>query len=144
MGLMDGLKKTAASVAGEVKGAATAVGAEASKAGRVAQAQMKLKSLQGDVGEAEKALGQAAYGLAETDQLQTPALAEAVAKVREAKAAVAVKEAEIEAIKAEADQESGASPDAAAQDPAAGAASGPAGGDAPSSAGADTTKMPGS
>jgi|GEM_PF-3545737 len=101
MGIFDDVKKAAATVAGEVKEAGKAVGAEAGKAGRVAQAQVKLRSLQGEQGDAEKELGQAAYDLAESGQLATPALEEAVAKVREARAAVAVKEAEIEAIKAE-------------------------------------------
>lgn len=139
MGLMDSIKKTASSVAGEVKEAASAVGSEAGKAGRVAQAQMKLKSLQGDVSDAERELGKAAFGLAETDQLQTPALAEAVAKVREAKAAVAAKEAEIAAIKSEGETaEPGAAPTPPADAPAT-----PAAETTPPPAGTNSGKMPG-
>ncbi len=93
----------------QVKKAATTVGSEAGKAGRVAQAQVKLKSLQGDVGDAEKELGQAAFSLLDSGQLQAPALDAQMAKVREAKAAVAAKEAEIAAIKAEG-EEGGAPP----------------------------------
>jgi hypothetical protein len=108
MGLMDSLKKTAVSVAGEVKEAASTVGTEAGKAGRTAQAQMKLKSLQGDVGEAEKELGQAAFAQVDDGTLVAPGLEAQMAKVREAKAAVAAKEAEIAAIKAEGDDDTAA------------------------------------
>ena len=110
MGIFDEFKKAAVTVADEVKGAATTVGTEAGKAGRVGQAQMKLRSLQGDQAKAEKELGQATYDLIEAGSVQAPALDGAMAKTREARAAVAAKEAEIEAIKAEAAKSDSASP----------------------------------
>jgi hypothetical protein len=146
MGFMDQLKKTATTVAGEVKDAASTVGSEAGKAGRVAQAQMKLKSLQGDVGEAEKELGQATFAQLESGQLQAPGLETQIGKVREAKAAVAAKEAEIAAIKAEGESAAsaeapvaGAAPTEAA--PAAPAAAAPAAETPPPEGG--STQMPG-
>lgn len=101
MGIFDDMKKAAATVAGEVKEAGKAVGDQANRAGRIAQAQVKLRSLQNDQATAEKELGQAAFALAEQGMLPQPELQAAVARVREAQAAVAAKAAEIEAIKAE-------------------------------------------
>ncbi len=101
MGILDQVKKAAATGAGVVKDAASTVGAEAGKAGKVAQAQVKLRSLQGDLADAEKELGQAAFDLCERGDLPSTGLEAALATVREAKAAVAAKEAEIAAIKAE-------------------------------------------
>jgi hypothetical protein len=137
MGFMDQIKKTATSVAGEVKEAGKAVGSEAGKASRTAQAQIKLKSLQGDVGEAEKELGQAAFGLIDGGGLQAPALEAQMAKVREAKAAVAAKEAEIAAIKGE-----GESAGAPVTEAAPAAAAAPAGETPPPPPG-DSAQMPG-
>jgi len=88
----------------QMKKAASTVGAGASKAGRLTQAQVKLTSLKSDVGSAEKELGQAAFELNERGELQAPSLEVQIENVRQAKAAVAAKEEEIEAIKAEGDE----------------------------------------
>jgi hypothetical protein len=143
MGLMDQLKKTAVSVAGEVKEAASTVGTEANKAGRAAQAQMKLKSLQGDVGEAEKELGQAAFAQIGDGTLVAPGLEAQLAKVREAKAAVAAKEAEIAAIKAEGEAEGEAEEAAATAPPAPPAATAPPSAETPPPPADGSTQMPG-
>jgi hypothetical protein len=144
MGLFDDLKKASTKVAGEMKTAATTIGQEAGKQGRVAQAQLKLRSLQGEVGEAEKALGGKVYDLAERGEIAHPELSAEMDTVREARAAVTAKEAEIEAIKAE-EAASGATP-AAAEAPAYDAADastsmpGAGGADMPGTGSAD---MPG-
>jgi hypothetical protein len=111
MGFLDDLKK-----------AATNVASDAGKAGKVAQAQIKLKALQGDVSDAHKELGIVAYDLVVRGAIAHPELDAAVAKVREAQALVAEKEAEIAEIRAQVG-------DAA---PAAGAEPTPSQGPAPS------------
>jgi hypothetical protein len=91
-----------------VKKMTSQVGAEASKAGRLAQAQLKLTSLKSDVGTAEKELGQAAFEVYERGELQAPALEVQFARLREARDAVAAKEAEIAEIKTESDDDASA------------------------------------
>lgn len=84
MGFLDDLKKAAANVA-----------SDAGKAGKVAQLQIKLRSLQNDVGDAQKELGIVAYDLVTRGAVAHAELDPLVAKVREAQALVAEKEAEI-------------------------------------------------
>ena len=93
MGLFDDFKKAAGSVA-----------SDAGKAGKIAQAQMKLKSLQGDVGTAHKELGAVAYDLIARGAISHAELEPPVAKVREAQALVAEKEAEIAQLRAQGGQ----------------------------------------
>lgn len=90
MGFLDDLKKAASSVA-----------SDAGKASKVAQAQIKLKSLQGDVADANKELGAVAYDLAARGAISHPELEGPIAKVREAQALVAQKEAEIAELRAQ-------------------------------------------
>jgi len=90
MGFLDDLKK-----------AATNVASDAGKAGKVAQAQIKLRALQSDVNDAHKELGIIAYDLAARGAIAHPELDPGVAKVREAQALVAEKEAEIAEIRAQ-------------------------------------------
>ena len=90
MGIFDSIKDKAEDLAGD-----------AERAGKVGAAQVKLKSLQGDVSEAMEALGRKAFELIEKSELTHPGLDAAIAKTREAKKAVADKKAEIEKLKAE-------------------------------------------
>jgi hypothetical protein len=73
---------------------------DAGRAGKVGAAQVKLKSLQGDVKEAMEGLGREAFELAEKGELAHPGLEAALARIREAQKLVDEKKAEIEAIKA--------------------------------------------
>jgi hypothetical protein len=90
MGFLDDLKK-----------AATNVASDAGKASKIAQAQLKLKSLQGDVASAQKELGAVAYDLAARGAISHAELEAPLAKVREAQALVAEKEAEIAELRAQ-------------------------------------------
>jgi hypothetical protein len=90
MGFLDNVKK-----------AATNVASDAGKASKVAQAQLKLKSLQGDVANAQKELGAIAYDLVARDAISHAEMDAPVAKVREAQAVVAEKEAEIAELRAQ-------------------------------------------
>jgi hypothetical protein len=90
MGFLDNVKK-----------AATNVASDAGKASKVAQAQLKLKSLQGDVAGAQKELGAIAYDLVARGAVSHVEMEAPVAKVREAQALVAEKEAEIAELRAQ-------------------------------------------
>ena len=90
MGFLNDLKKAAGNVA-----------SDAGRASKVAQAQLKLKSLQGDVGTAERELGAVAFGLIASGAISHPELEAATAKVKDAQAFVAEKEAEIAELKAQ-------------------------------------------
>lgn len=89
MGIFDTIKDKAGELADD-----------AGRAGKVTAAQVKLKSLQGDVDKAMQQLGHEAFDLIENGELAVASLDGATARVREAKRAVADKEAEIEAIRA--------------------------------------------
>jgi NTP pyrophosphatase (non-canonical NTP hydrolase) len=93
----------------KVKEKAGEIADDAGRATKVAQAQMKLKSLQGDVDTAKKELGDVAFNLIAGGELAHASLEAPVAKIREALGRVADKEAEIAAIKA-----AGAEPEAGA------------------------------
>jgi hypothetical protein len=84
----------------KVKEKAGEIADDAGRATKVAQAQMKLKSLQGDVDAAKKELGEVAFQLVAGGELAHAGLEAPVAKIREALGRVADKEAEIAAIKA--------------------------------------------
>ena len=90
MGIFDSMKGKAADLADD-----------AGRAGKVAAAQVKLKSLQGDVDGALTELGRKAFGLVEEGELDHASLEAAVAKVREARQLVADKKAEIDGLRAE-------------------------------------------
>lgn len=90
MGIFDTIKDKAEDLAGD-----------AERAGMVGAAQVKLKSLQGDVKDALGDFGREAFALVETGELTNPSLEAAIAKVRDAKKLVADKEAEIQKLKAE-------------------------------------------
>jgi NTP pyrophosphatase (non-canonical NTP hydrolase) len=91
----------------KVKEKAGEIADDAGRATKVAQAQMKLKSLQGDVEAAKKELGDVAFQLVAGGELAHAGLEAPVSKIREALGRVADKEAEITAIKA-----AGAEPEA--------------------------------
>jgi len=84
----------------KVKEKAGEIADDAGRATKVAQAQMKLKSLQGDVDTAKKELGDVAFQLVAGGELAHADLEAPVSKIREALGRVADKEAEIAAIKA--------------------------------------------
>lgn len=90
MGIFDTIKDKAGDLAGD-----------AGRAGKVGAAQVKLKSLQGDVNEALEKLGHEAFELIEKGELTHPGLEGVIANVRDAKKIVADKEAEIEKLRAE-------------------------------------------
>lgn len=92
MGIFDTIKDKAGDLAGD-----------AERASKVTAAQVKLKSLQGDVDKALQLLGREAFELVEKGELTQAGLEGAVARVRDAKKAVADKEAEIQAIKSQND-----------------------------------------
>lgn len=85
----------------KVKEKAGEVASDTARASKIAQAQMKVKSLHGDVDKAKGELGAAAYELIDKGELSNPAFDEAIAKIRDAQAKVAEKEAEIAALRAE-------------------------------------------
>ncbi|HOT24064.1 MAG TPA: hypothetical protein PLB30_08340 [Thermoleophilia bacterium] len=90
MGIFDTIKDKAGDLA-----------SDAERAGKLGAAQVKLKSLQGDVRDALARLGEEAFALVEKGELSHPGLEAAVAGVRDAKKLVADKEEEIARIKAE-------------------------------------------
>jgi len=90
MGIFDTIKDKAGDLAGD-----------AERAGKVGAAQVKLKSLQGDVKDAMAKLGEDAFALIEKGELTAPGLETAITGVRDAKQLVADKEAEIEKLKAQ-------------------------------------------
>ena len=104
-----------------VKKAASTVGAGAGRAGRLAQAKVRLGSLKRELDAAEKELGQVALELFERGALQAPALEAPLTRLREAKTAVAAKQAEIAAIKLKGGEEPEAAPGAATEAPDSGA-----------------------
>ena len=108
MGIIDDLKKTGSSVA-EGTG----------RTAKVAQAQLKLKSLQRDVATAQKALGAVAYDLLERGDLANAELDAPLAKTKDALALLAAKEAEITALKTEGKCCEASAPGAAASDSSA-------------------------
>jgi hypothetical protein len=75
----------------------------AGRAGKVTAAQVKLKSLQGDVETTIGQLGHVAFDLVDKGELKHPGLEDAIARVHAAKQLVADKEAEIAALRAEGD-----------------------------------------
>ena len=83
-----------------IKGKAGDLADDAGRASKVGTAQIKLKSLQGDVDDAMKLLGREAFELVEKGDLQHPGLEPGLARVRAAQQIVDEKKAEIEAIKA--------------------------------------------
>ena len=86
-----------------IKGKAGELADDAGRAGKVTAAQVKLKSLEGHVDKELQQLGREAFELIEKGELSIEALAGSIERVREAKKAVADKEAEIEAIKTQDD-----------------------------------------
>jgi len=90
MGIFDTMKDKAGDLADD-----------AGRAGKIAAAQVKLKSLQGDVDKAIGYLGHEVVDLIERGELVYPGLDPAMARVREARQLVADKEAEIAALRAE-------------------------------------------
>jgi len=80
---------------------ASGLAGQAEKTGRVAQAQLKLRSLQGDAKDANAALGALVMGLVERGELAHPELEPALDKARAAAALVREKEEEIAHLKAE-------------------------------------------
>jgi uncharacterized coiled-coil DUF342 family protein len=90
MGMVDNIKKAGGNVS---KGAG--------KFTQVQIQQRKLRSLQGDVGRAEQEMGGLVFDLVERGDLVHPALDASQARIREASALVADKEAEIAKLKAE-------------------------------------------
>jgi hypothetical protein len=89
MGMFDTIKEKAGDLAGD-----------AERAGKAGAAQLKLKSLQGDVDDAMKLLGREVFEIIEKGELTHAGLDAGVARVREARRLVDEKKAEIEAIKA--------------------------------------------
>ena len=85
----------------KASGVASGLAGEAEKTGRVAQAQLKLRSLQGDAKDANAELGSLVLGLAERGELSHPELEPALDKARAAAALVREKEEEIARLKAE-------------------------------------------
>ena len=108
MGIIDDLKKTGSSLA-----------EGAGRTAKVGQAQLKLKSLQVDVAAAQKALGAVTFDLLERGDLAHAELDAPLAKMKDALALVATKEAEITALKAEGKCCEAPAPEAAASEPSA-------------------------
>jgi hypothetical protein len=94
MGTFDDLKARATQMANDL-----AAGAQ--KSGKLAQAQLKLSSLQKDAQAARTSLGGLTYGLASRGEISHPELAEALEKVRAADELVRAKEQEIAQVKSE-------------------------------------------
>ena len=81
----------------KVKEKAGEIADDAGRATKVAQAQMKLKSLQGDVEAAKKELGDVAFQLVAGGELAHAGLEAPVSKIREALALVADDDPEMRA-----------------------------------------------
>lgn len=88
------------SILDTIKGKAGELAEDAERAGKVTAAQVRLKSLQGDVDKAFTQLGREAFELIEKGEVSHAGLEAAVTRVRAAKQAVADKEAEIAALRA--------------------------------------------
>jgi hypothetical protein len=86
-----------------VKEKANALASDAGRASKVTAAQARVVVLQNNVRKAERELGHAAFDLIERGELEPAGMAEAAARLREAHQALSDKEAEIAAIRAEAD-----------------------------------------
>jgi hypothetical protein len=80
---------------------ASGLAGQAGKTSRVAQAQLKLRSLQGEAKDANAELGTLVLGLAGRGELSHPELEPALDKARAAAALVREKEDEIARLKAE-------------------------------------------
>jgi len=106
----------------KVKEKAGDIASDTARAGKVAQAQMKIKSIQGDIEKAKVEIGAAALELIEKGELSNPAFDAGLAKVKEARASIAAKEAEIAELKAQGADDAEAAPPAdapAAEEPPA-------------------------
>lgn len=90
MGILDTIKDKAGDLA-----------EDAERAGKIGAAQVKLKSLQGNVDKELQLLGREAFELVDRGDLRHEGLDAAVSRVRDAKRLVAEKEAEIAQLKAE-------------------------------------------
>jgi hypothetical protein len=101
MGLLDKMKERATELADVAKERAGDLAGDASRAGKVAQAQLKLRSLQGDLDDANKRLGAVAYDLVQRGELAHAELAGPADEVRRAEAKVREKEDEIARLRAE-------------------------------------------
>jgi chromosome segregation ATPase len=99
-------------VVDDIKKAGSTVQKEASKFTRVQLEQRKLRPLQRDVAGAEQEAGALAYDLAERGDLAHPTLDAPLARIKQARAAAAEKEAEIAQLKAEISEEVGTTRDA--------------------------------
>lgn len=89
----------------KVKENATKVASDAGRATKVAQAQMKVKSLQGEIENAKKEIGVIAFDLIDKGELSNPAFDTPLAKIRATQAQIEEKETEIAALKAEGSSE---------------------------------------
>jgi ribonuclease E len=78
-----------------VKLKANALAADAERAGKVTAAQARTVVLQNDIRKAERELGHSAFALIEGDQIAHPDLEAAATRLRDARRALADKEAEI-------------------------------------------------
>lgn len=103
MAIIDDLKKTGSSVA-----------EGAGRTAKVAQAQLKLQSLKWDVSTAKKELGAVAFDLLERGEVANAELDAPLAKMKDALALVAAKEAEISALKTAGTSSEVPAPEAAA------------------------------
>jgi hypothetical protein len=90
MGFLDKVKENASKVAGD-----------AGRATKVAQAQLKVRSLQGDIEGVKKEIGGVAYDLIEKGELINPAFDELIAKIRDIQVQIGEKEAEIASLRAD-------------------------------------------
>ena len=92
MGIFDTMKDKAGGLA-----------EDAGRAGKITAAQVKLKTLQGEVEKTIGYVGHETVDLIDRGELVYPGLDPAMARVREARQLVADKEAEIAALRAEGD-----------------------------------------
>lgn len=103
----------------KVKEKASEVASDAGRATKVAQVQLKVKSLQGEVENAKKEIGVIAFDLIDKGELSNPAFDATLAKIRATQAQIEEKEAEIAALKAEGSAEGTVPGEAAGEAPAA-------------------------
>ena len=104
MGFLDNVKKGASKAA-----------SDAGRAAKVGQAQMKVKSLNGDIEGVKKEMGVVTYDLIDKGELSNSAFDEHIAKIRAIQAQIVEKEAEIAALKAEAAAPAASESDASEQ-----------------------------
>ena len=102
-----------------VKLKANALAADAQRAGKVTAAQSRIVVLQNDIRKAERELGHSAFPLLESGELGHPDLEAAASRLREARHALADKEAEIEALRHGAEADGAPAADRAGEPPAA-------------------------